>query len=374
MKILVAGLTGQLGHGLVTAARGRDVELLPIVRPIGRRSGAERIRRLFRAEPELAARTVDGDVTAPLWGLPEAQVRELAGTVDVVLDLAAETNWAASARRHARVNVLGAAHGLALARALSKGEHRPLLCYAGSIHAAGGAEGRIPELPFAPDRTRTPYEQSKWLAERALLDPGRRAGVPVLIARVGGLVGDSATGATAKRNSLYMLADDAHLLPARLLPVAAAGRVDMLPRDVAGGLMLQAVVAARESAAAGPAIVHVCAGESAPTTASLLAALRSTDLTAAVRRPRSLPAPPRAITWLSQHLDRVQPLSPVRRNTLMGLRYLTFDRLFERARLRALIAAPLPCASAEQLAQLAFGVPDRAPDPWTGTTLGRFVE
>jgi dTDP-4-dehydrorhamnose reductase len=64
VRILVAGITGQLGHGLVEVAGDGGVELVPVTRRVGRRDAATRMARLFRARPELAERTIEGDVTA----------------------------------------------------------------------------------------------------------------------------------------------------------------------------------------------------------------------------------------------------------------------------------------------------------------------
>jgi len=376
MRVLVAGVTGQLGHGVVAKAAAHDAELIAVVRPLGRRSGPERVRRLFRDAPELARAAIEGDVARPMWGLPEATIAELHGSVDAVLDLAAETNWAAPAQGLVRANVAGAVNAVELARALGAPGRAPVLCYASSIHAAGALEGRIPERPFAPDGRRTPYEQSKWLAEGALLDPVRCAGgPPIAIARIGGLVGDSRTGATVRRNSLYMLTNPDYLPPGRLLPLARGGRVDMLPRDVAGDLVLRLLAALRRDPPQRTEIVHLCAGESAPTTASLLEALRSADAWGAVTRPRALPVPAGVTTWLSEHVDRAQSLSVARRNAVIGLRYLAFDRLFERARLLRRVGEPLAHVTADELARLAFGIPAPAPAPWTATAapLARFA-
>lgn len=376
MRVLVAGITGQLGHGLVEVAGERGVELVPLARAVGRRDAPARIRRAFRDHPELAERTLEGDVTAPRWGLPDATLRTLAREVDVVLDLAGETNWAAPTRRLLATNVTGATQGHEVARALrSAGGERVAYCYASSIHAAGGRLGRIPEAPFDAHGERTPYEQSKWLAERRLLDPVRaRSGPPVGIARVGGLVGHSVTGATAKRNSLYMLADRWDRLPGRVLPVVGRGRVDMLPRDVAADLLLRFVERVWRSAPPRPEIGHVCAGEAAPTTAALLAALRAVDAEGRVAPPRAVPVPARPLVWASQHVDRFHVLSTLQRNALMGLRYLALDRVFERGRLARLVGGGLPAPTAEQLARLAFELPGPDPVPWRrDEALARFA-
>lgn len=373
MRVLVAGLTGQLGCGLVETLTDARIELHPVVRPIGRRAGAERIRRRFAGVPELAERTVDGDVTRPLWGVAREDVDRLRGRVDAVLDLAGETNWAAPASRLTAVNVNGAANGLELARALAGPGGPPLYCYASSIHAAGGIEGWIPERALGPDGRRTAYEQSKWLAEQVLQARARAGGVPLAIARVGGLVGSSETGATAKRNSLYVLADEWRRLPGRLLPLTRRGRVDMLPRDDAGRLLARLLGALRLRPPRTPEIVHVCAGESAPTSAALLAVVRAADPYGAVALPRTARFSPRPLTWLSEHLDRVHELTPTTSNMLWGLRYLTLDRLFERSRIGQIVGGDLPSPSVEQLARLVFDVPDLTPEPAVPRPLARFA-
>lgn len=376
MRVLVAGITGQLGHGLVEVAAARDVELVPLARSVGRRDAAARVRRAFRDHPELADRTLEGDVTAPRWGLSDATLRTLAGEVDVVLDLAGETNWAAPTRRLLATNVTGATQGHEVARALrAAGGERVAYCYASSIHAAGARLGRIPESPFDAHGERTPYEQSKWLAERRLLDVVRAgSGPPVGIARVGGLVGNSVTGETAKRNSLYMLADRWERLPGRLLPMVGRGRIDMLPRDVAADLLLRFAEGLWRSAPPRPEIGHVCAGESAPTAAALLGALRSVDGEGRVAPPRALPLPARPLVWASQHVDRFHALSTLQRNAVIGLRYLALDRVFERSRLARLVGCDLPAPTVEQLARLAFELPGPEPVPWRrDQALARFA-
>jgi nucleoside-diphosphate-sugar epimerase len=241
---------------------------------------------------------------------------------------------------------------------------------------AGGRSGRIPEVAFGPDPSRTAYEHSKWLAERLLIARARALpDVPLLVARIGGLVGSSATGRTAKRNSLYALVDSSDELPGRILPLVRGARVDMLPRDRAARMLLEAVEAVAARAPAEPQLAHVCAGDSAPTIAAIVEALRWTDWPGRVAPPRPVPVPGSWVRWAGEQLDRVHPLSARRRNTVMGLRYLGQDRVFERDRLRALVHEPLADTSAEELVRLAFELPAPASDSWTGGggSLARFA-
>jgi nucleoside-diphosphate-sugar epimerase len=376
MRLLVAGVLGQLGRGVAEVAASNAAEIVGLARARAGRSASDRVERAFRAPLQIPVRTVEGDVTQPMWGLEPETLAALAGEIDGVLNLAAETNWASPARRHHAVNVMGAVHGLDLANALrARGGRCRLYCYASTVHVAGHCTGRIPEEPMPSDGTRTAYEHSKWLAERALLDPSRGSdGLQVAIARIGGLVGNSATGATAQRNSLYLLLDRWEAMPGRVLPVAARGRVDMLPRDIAGDLLLRASRGLAGSSDTCPAIVHVCAGEQAPTIDTLIGTLRSLDGWGSVAPPRLVHVSDRVLLGVARRLEAVTPMSATWRNALIGLRYLSLDRVFERSRLAGAVAGPLPVPSVELLARLAFEVPDLGAFPSRGTSsLARFA-
>jgi nucleoside-diphosphate-sugar epimerase len=380
LRILVAGLTGQLGHGIVDAARESGIELTPVVRPIGRVDAITRIRRLFPAEPSLAERTLTGDVTQPGWALSDAVRAKLLGSVDVVLNLASETNWSAPERTLHATCVLGALHGLELASALGaqQDEVSPLYCWASSLYAAGTLRGLIPEDPLPADTGRTAYEHAKWLGERALLRAAAtNPATPIMIARVGGLVGDSRTGATTKRNALYMLRDTWERAPYGLIPLSPNGRVDTLPRDTAACALLRVLERTGRRRARGecePRIVHVCAGETAPTSAMLICALRAAQLTGGKRIPRPLPLGETSLTWLSENLDRFLRMSAHRHNSVVGLRYLAIDRIFDRTNLAALTDGQLPAIGVDAIARLLLAPDVRRVSPRRGDpTLARFA-
>lgn len=307
---------------------------------------------------------VAGDVTKPLWGFEESTLSELAGEVDAVVNLAGETNWAAPRGSLYRANVLGAVNGFDVAARLrALGGRCAAYVYASSIHVAGSLTGRVPERPLPPDGSRTAYEQSKWLAEQALLDRAAAGeGPPVVIARVGGLVGNSVSGRTARRNSLYMLPTLWNRLPGRVMPYVPAGRVDMLPRDDAARMIAELARVATEQPLGPAEVVHVCAGEDAPTIQALLAAVRSLRAREPDDMPRLLPGPQRFGAAAVDLYRRLQRPAPEWHNALAGLRYISIDRQFERARLAALVRAPLPSPPIELLARLVFG---EAPAPPT---------
>ena len=376
MRLLLAGSTGQLGHGVVEAADELGVELVPLARAIAGRGARRRIAALHPDRPGLAERALDADVCAPMCGLDQRTVEFLAGEVDGFVNVCAETNWAAPARRFMAVNYLGALHGLELARALWRlGGRCGAYVYASSVHAVGDRTGRIPEAPFDESHSgRTAYEHSKWMAEHALLDAQHDGPPSIGIARIGGLLGNSRTGLTAKRNSLYMLADEWGGLRGRLFPYALRGRVDMLPRDVAGRLLIEFARGVVRLGSPRAQLAHVCAGEAAPTMDAVIAALRSLDQGGSVPRPRQFPVPARALVWASENLHRVAPLSPRMTNTTIGMRYMTFDRVFERSRLARFLREPPPEPTADQIARLAFELPAIEPQRLvTRSRLARFA-
>ena len=372
MKVLVAGATGQLGSGLLEVAGEAGSKVIALSRRPSK--GRRRLEQVAGADKTLDG-LLGGDVAQPYWGLGEAELEGLVSEVDAVVNLAAETNWTASARELQRTNVIGAVRGLQLSRRLAGQSGRECAyVYASSIHSAGEMVGPIAERPFGPDPGRTPYEQSKWLAEQELLSRSAEGdGAPLLVARIGGLVGSSRTGQTAKQNSLYLLSAAWGRLPARLLPYNPRGRVDMLPRDVAASMLLEITRRLVERPAGGPEIAHVCAGESAPTAESLFAVLRASGAPGTEAAPRTVAGPPRVLLWSLDAFQRLHPMTPEWRNAFTGLRYLTFDRVFERSRLAGLLGRRPDCVSVEELVRVVFGDSRQVAAPVETSLLDRDV-
>jgi nucleoside-diphosphate-sugar epimerase len=329
--------------------------------------------------PTPAARAVAGqvigDVTMPGWGLEDELDR--LGQVDAVVNLAGVTDWTASHASLDQVNLLGAVHGLTLARELSKRSGAPVAYLsASSVFVAGLATGNIPEDLLDGDADRTPYELSKWHAELALSRQAAVSGAPVLIARVGGVVGNSVTGRTTRRSSLFQLLTPRGERHTPVIPAQAGARVDMLPRDVIGETLIRLLGSARGDRFAawrGGVIAHLAAGESAPTLAAMLAILRGLDEGRDYSVPTLLPVPVSVLALASSGPSRYLRLSREAGNRLHGLRYICVDRVFERARLAALTGGWLPSASAESMLRITFGFPARPPVPVPAELpLGRF--
>lgn len=354
MKLLVAGLTGQLGAGVQEVAAQRGLRLAAV-----RRAGSPRRLTGSTIDAELV-----GDVRAPGWGLDAEALGAAASDVDAVLNLAADTDWAGSPRALFAANTLGAAHGFGLAKELARRAGRPIpYVYTGSVYVAGDAVGEIAERLAPPGLARTAYERSKWNAERSLLDAARRsAGQPLLIARMPALIGDSRTGRTQRRDSLYLLADRWDTLPGGFIPAMRDARVDALPRDLAATALLDAVAAVCDRPPIEPLICHLGLGEQAPTLRGLLAAARALGAQRSRGEARIVTVNSRALLWASLNLDRFAALSRADHNTLIGLRYVGLDRVFSRPAAARLLGDRVPAVDVGTLAGLIFGARPRLLD------------
>ena len=91
-------------------------------------------------------------------------------------------------------------------------------------------------------------------------------------------------------------------------------------------------------------------------------------------RPRTVRVPTAAVLAASEQLRRYREVPRSWQNVLIGLRYLSLDRIFERSRLAALVAGPLPSMPIEELVRSAFELPSPqalpAPD---ALSLARFA-
>ncbi|MFB7501987.1 SDR family oxidoreductase [Streptomyces broussonetiae] len=371
MRLLVAGLTGQVGQGLLEACRDLGADGPEVVALVRRRPRAAHV-----FGPTVTQQVV-GDVCRPGWGLSGPDLDAL-GRIDAVVDLAGTTDWTASHAALDRVNVLGASHGLDLTQLLGDrlGTAVPYL-YAGSVFVAGLTQGSVAEDLLSPDTDRTPYELSKWTAERALMTRARRSGHPVLVARVGGVVGNSRTGRTTRRSSLYQLVsrrDEDKAL--RILPAQRGARVDTLPRDVIGETLLRVLGHGRRTSFADwrhGVIAQAAAGERAPTLAAVLAQLESVDEGSRYHVPRLVPASRGTLETVTRLGTRYVRWSRQAGNRLHGLRYTSVNRVFERHRLASLTGGWLPAVPLETVLRITFELAERPPAaPVAELPLGRF--
>ncbi|MBF6436581.1 SDR family oxidoreductase [Nocardia cyriacigeorgica] len=371
--ILVAGLSGQVGQGFAEEVLGSQSPFTPTA--LVRR----RLRNNLAGAPGAGDRIdqLIGDVTAPSWGLDDAQVDRL-DAIGAVVNLAGVVDWTASQAEMDRINYLGAVTGLELAQRLSQRHGRPVpYLYTSTAYVAGTMGGRIAEQQHDPHPDRTPYELSKWFAERHLLRTAAKTGHPVLIARIGGVIGSSRSRSTTRYSSLYQLVTPLSRGQMPVLPVQRGARVDILPRDVVGeGLVRLLDHGARtdHDSWRGGALVHLCAGDYAPTLEALMTLLRSKDTAGRYQPPRLVTVSPRAQRLTENVALKYARWSREMGNRLFGLRYVSIDRVFERSRLHALTGGWVPETTAETVLDVAFGLDYARPaDDFADLPLGRFA-
>ncbi|MEC3919187.1 SDR family oxidoreductase [Nocardia sp. CDC160] len=355
MTVLVSGLSGQLGHAIagVTPAR-----LIGLVRPS---VGATRLRRRIESR-QGAIELVTGDISVKHWGVEEQVLERLAHEVTCVVNCAGSTDWMGTAESLQTSNVAGAVHGVGFARRLSdiSGRSIPYL-HTSTTYVAGSAVGTVPETRLAAGGDRTRYEHFKWVGEEAVLRAARTLEVPVLIARFPALLGDSTTGETLYKNSLYLLAERWNDIPLGLLPAMHNARVDCMPRDKAAEILLAVAEGlAAQAVPSGIEFVHIANGAQAPTLRALVEAGRMVDPYAFDRWIRIMPASRNQVVNASALGERFARLDGRWQNALIGLRYIGLDRIFDRSALRTALDAhgkvAIPPVSLETAARLTFGL------------------
>ncbi|MET9487801.1 SDR family oxidoreductase [Nocardia sp. NPDC006630] len=369
-RLLAAGLSGQVGRGLSEA-------VAQAVAPMRTTALVRRRVRADLARPGGVNAQVVGDITENYWALGDSDLEAL-GDVDAVVNLAGIVDWTASQAAMDRVNYLGAMNGLALARKLSERLGRPVpYVYVSTAYVAGTMSGYIAEDLHPPHEDRTPYELSKWFAENHLMREAAADDHPVLIVRIGGVIGGSQSHSTTRWSSLYQLVAPMSSGQLPVLPVRPGARVDILPRDVIGEGMIRLLshgAATGFQAWRGGAIVQLCAGEYAPTMAALLALLQSKDVEGRYDPPRLITAPDRALRMAENMGLKYARWNREMGNRLFGLRYVSIDRIFERTRLMELTDGWCPATSVEDIIDIAFGLGAAAePEVLPYLPLGRFA-
>ncbi len=224
---LLTGGTGFLGRHLLTRlARRPDATVHVLVR-------AASVGRLERLTTRLGGdlRPLVGDLRAPLLGLSEGTLDELAGTVDHVVHLAALYDMTAPAAENEDINVAGTQRVIDVAGRVGA-RH---LHHVSSVAVAGEYRGRFTEEMFDEGQELpSPYHATKFEAERLVRD---QSAVPWRVYRPAIVVGDSRTGEIDKVDGPYyflsLLTSIGSLPGAGLVPLVLPdlGDTNVVPVD-----------------------------------------------------------------------------------------------------------------------------------------------
>ncbi|MTD53771.1 SDR family oxidoreductase [Amycolatopsis pithecellobii] len=212
------------------------------------RLSRHRVICLAHRNPPAAAESVTGDLTRPGLGLDADTRRDLARAVDTVVHCAAATDFTTAATATRELNVGGTGQLLEFAADAGAAVH-----YVSSAFVARSDSIRTQVHDAAADPQ--PYLESKQDAEQLV----RESGVPGTILRPSVVIGDAATGVTARFQSLYVLAASIVRNTLPLLPLRPDDTVDLVPRDA----LAEAVAAVVEHDVRGE--YWITAGQAAPT-------------------------------------------------------------------------------------------------------------
>jgi len=233
VNILLTGATGTIGGELAAQLIDAGHSVTALVRgnrDIYANDGRLLVERDFADDIPKAGQIakLNGDVTMASLGFSNSVITLLNEKIDLVIHLAATTDFNASEAVYRQVNIDGVSNMLA-------GIPNARFLHVSTAYVCGLKDGLIAEEPCTNDQNfANGYERSKAAGEALVLAANRRA----VIARPSIVVGAHADGAFHSFNSFYQLfrlMAEGHI---KRLPVSPRATLDFAPIDhVVGGLM-----------------------------------------------------------------------------------------------------------------------------------------
>lgn len=199
--ILLTGATGFLGAFLLhNLLKETQADIYCLVRAADRQSGAKRLQSTLESyglwQDYFPYRIIPvlGDLTQPKLGLSDQEYQTLASQIDTIYHSAAFLNWVYPYSALKPSNVLGTKEVLRLACCDKvKPVHYVSTVAVFESTAYGKQIVTEAEQPAHSQGVYLGYSQSKWVAEKLVLEAGNR-GLPVCIYRAPLISGDSQTG------------------------------------------------------------------------------------------------------------------------------------------------------------------------------------
>lgn len=204
--------------------------------------------------PSPNTKLISGDISQPRLGLTKDLYSQLCNSVGTIVHCAASTKFTLPLAASRKVNVQGTENILELGRRVTK---LKLLLHISTVFVAGRRSGPLREAPLEhSDGWFSPYEQSKFEAERSIRENG--SGLPWVIARPSTIIGNSVTGRISQFNYFHQLLRLVPSNPFPVIPGAPETPVDVVADDwITEGLA--AIVRGKPEA---ESIFHLCAGPS----------------------------------------------------------------------------------------------------------------
>jgi amino acid adenylation domain-containing protein/thioester reductase-like protein len=201
-NILLTGATGFLGAFLLDQLlRSTTANIYCLVRCSSLKVGTQKLQRnleryaLMDAVQNPRVITIQGDLAEPLFGMTEAEFRQLAGQIDLIYHNGAYVNLVYPYAAMREINVLGTQEILRLASQVKvKPVHfvSTLDVFQSAYHSQLSELAEDDQFP-ATELPGSGYAQTKWVAEK-LVKAANDRGIPTCIHRPGMIIGHSQTG------------------------------------------------------------------------------------------------------------------------------------------------------------------------------------
>ena len=231
--VLLTGGTGFLGTEVAARLlRRADLEIVSLVLADAD-AEARASDRAWWFLPELRAElgtrihAVAGDVSKPTFGLDSGTYADLCDRVTHVVHCAADLRVEATVEELRATNVDGVANVIDFARAARR---LARLVHVSTAYVAGARTGTVSEDDLTDAfGFGSPYEQTKYEAERLVRDAASK--LPVTVVRPSMIVGDSRTGDIKTFNTFYTPLRLFLSGKLRIVPARRDLRVNIVPVD-----------------------------------------------------------------------------------------------------------------------------------------------
>lgn len=239
-KVLLTGGTGLVGSYLLKILLCNNYKVYTIVRKIGNINIRDRVFNLLKfwggvnkKKVSKNLTIVEGDITKDWMGLNRIDRELLIDNVEQIFHCAANTNLKVPIEKIRIINVDGTKKILELAEQCKNSGQFEKVNHISTTYIIGKYNKNFFEkdLDVGQDFN-SPYEQSKFEAEKYIIEEFRNKGLSIDIFRLPIIIGDSITGKIFKFNNIYQIIRLCCFEFFDTLPVLDA-RVNLLPIDSA---------------------------------------------------------------------------------------------------------------------------------------------
>ncbi|HZI57684.1 MAG TPA: thioester reductase domain-containing protein, partial [Verrucomicrobiae bacterium] len=241
--VLLTGATGYLGAYLLSQLLVQtQSRVVCLVRAADDTDALRRVREVLvqygQWQKEFAARITPlaGDLELPFWGWDEKKFASIASTIQSIYHCAAQVHFTYPYAQLKAANVTATREVLRMActEHLKPVHHiSTLAVFSTSYYDDQSISEDTP--PGPAERLFTGYSQSKWAAERLIMN-AREAGVPVVIYRAGAVLGDTQTAASRSSDFVWRMLKGAIQLGAA--PQIATG-IPAAPADYVAAVIVK---------------------------------------------------------------------------------------------------------------------------------------